>query len=205
MSRNLGTKELAQQLGVSEQTIRYHARKGAFPYDPTPGGHRRYDLDEVRAARRRRRCAHFARAGSVSPTWRSHRSGNSVGRADAHDALRAAGDRGVRRGALRAELGAPGASRLHERLCGTRQRALPAPVARCGRRRVVGQPQRRAARRARSPPRRAAARRPYPRRCLRRPRRARGDTARRHRGRRGVRPVPADRGRAATGVRACGP
>lgn len=52
MSRTLGTKELAQQLGVSEQTIRYHARKGAFPYNPTPGGHRRYDLDEVRAALR---------------------------------------------------------------------------------------------------------------------------------------------------------
>jgi hypothetical protein len=53
MSRTLSTKDLARQLGVSEQTIRYHARKGAFPYDPTPGGHRRYDLDEVRAALRR--------------------------------------------------------------------------------------------------------------------------------------------------------
>lgn len=52
MSRNLGTKKLAQQLGVSEQTIRYHALKGAFPCDATPGGHRRYDLDEVRAALR---------------------------------------------------------------------------------------------------------------------------------------------------------
>ncbi len=31
MSRNLGTKELARQLGVPEQTIRYHTRKGAFP------------------------------------------------------------------------------------------------------------------------------------------------------------------------------
>lgn len=52
MSRSLTTKELGRQLGVSEQTVRYHARKGTFPYDPTPGGHRRYDLDEVRAALR---------------------------------------------------------------------------------------------------------------------------------------------------------
>jgi hypothetical protein len=50
MTRKLSTHELAAQLGVSEQTIRYHARRGAFPYDETPGGHRRYDLEEVRAA-----------------------------------------------------------------------------------------------------------------------------------------------------------
>lgn len=50
MTRTLSTHELAAQLGVSEKTIRYHARRGAFPYDETPGGHRRYDLEEVRAA-----------------------------------------------------------------------------------------------------------------------------------------------------------
>jgi hypothetical protein len=52
MPRNLSTHELAAQLRVSEQTIRYHARRGAFPYDETPGGHRRYDIDEVRDALR---------------------------------------------------------------------------------------------------------------------------------------------------------
>lgn len=52
MPRNLSTRELAAQLRVSEQTIRYHARRGAFPYDRTPGGHRRYDIDEVRGALR---------------------------------------------------------------------------------------------------------------------------------------------------------
>ena len=52
MNRNLSTHALAVQLQVSEQTIRYHARRGAFPYDETPGGHRRYDLEEVRAALR---------------------------------------------------------------------------------------------------------------------------------------------------------
>lgn len=54
MGRNLSTAALARKLGVSEQTIRYHARKGAFPYDQTPGGHRRYDVEEVRAALARR-------------------------------------------------------------------------------------------------------------------------------------------------------
>jgi hypothetical protein len=52
MPRNLSTHELAAKLRVSEQTIRYHARRGAFPYDETPGGHRRYDIDEVRDALR---------------------------------------------------------------------------------------------------------------------------------------------------------
>jgi hypothetical protein len=52
MPRNLSTHELAARLRVSEQTIRYHARRGAFPYDETPGGHRRYDIDEVRDALR---------------------------------------------------------------------------------------------------------------------------------------------------------
>ncbi len=62
MPRSLSTHELAAQLGVSEQTIRYHARRGAFPYDETPGGHRRYDLEEVRGALR----ARPARAGMLA-------------------------------------------------------------------------------------------------------------------------------------------
>lgn len=52
MPRNLSTHELAVGLRVSEQTIRYQARRGAFPYDVTPGGHRRYDIIEVREALR---------------------------------------------------------------------------------------------------------------------------------------------------------
>jgi hypothetical protein len=35
---------------VSDQTVRYHARKGRLPFDATPGGHRRYDEAEVRTA-----------------------------------------------------------------------------------------------------------------------------------------------------------
>jgi DNA-binding transcriptional MerR regulator len=62
MMRKLSTHELAAQLGVSEQTIRYHARRDVFPYDETPGGHRRYDLEEVRAALR----SHLGRASMLA-------------------------------------------------------------------------------------------------------------------------------------------
>lgn len=50
MARELSTSALADRLGVSEQTVRYHARKGRLPFNETPGGHRRYDEAEVRAA-----------------------------------------------------------------------------------------------------------------------------------------------------------
>lgn len=54
MTRTLTTAEVAHALGVSQQTVRYHARHGAMPFSVTPGGHRRYDLDEVRVALERR-------------------------------------------------------------------------------------------------------------------------------------------------------
>jgi excisionase family DNA binding protein len=50
MARIHSTHDIAEALNVSEQTVRYHARKGTLAYDVTPGGHRRFDLDEVRAA-----------------------------------------------------------------------------------------------------------------------------------------------------------
>lgn len=49
MRRNRSSSELAAALGVSAGTISYHARRGELPFDTTPGGHRRYDIDEVRA------------------------------------------------------------------------------------------------------------------------------------------------------------
>jgi excisionase family DNA binding protein len=48
--RNKTSQELAKALGVSSSTIRYQARRGRLPHDVTPGGHRRFDVDEVRAA-----------------------------------------------------------------------------------------------------------------------------------------------------------
>lgn len=47
--RDKSAKDLAAALGVAVSTIRYQARLGALPHDETPGGHRRFDIDEVRA------------------------------------------------------------------------------------------------------------------------------------------------------------
>ena len=47
--RDRSTAEVAAALGVSAGTIRYHARSWRLPFDTTLGGHRRFDLDEVRA------------------------------------------------------------------------------------------------------------------------------------------------------------
>lgn len=48
--RSLTSSEVSRALGVSSATIQRHARAGKIPYDETPGGHRRFDLEEVRAA-----------------------------------------------------------------------------------------------------------------------------------------------------------
>lgn len=55
----LTPKELAAELGLSVSTIRSYASEGLIPSVKTPRGHRRYDLDEVRAALR----AHAASSG----------------------------------------------------------------------------------------------------------------------------------------------
>lgn len=46
--RKQTSSQVAAALGVSTSTIGYHARRGELPFDTTPGGHRRYDIDEVR-------------------------------------------------------------------------------------------------------------------------------------------------------------
>jgi excisionase family DNA binding protein len=48
--RNATTKDVAKALGVSDRSVRSYARAGLIPFTTTPGGHRRYDIDEVRAA-----------------------------------------------------------------------------------------------------------------------------------------------------------
>lgn len=52
MKRTLTTNDLLKALptSVSRDSIRRWARDGRVPCDVTPGGHRRYDLDEVLAA-----------------------------------------------------------------------------------------------------------------------------------------------------------
>ena len=42
--------EVAAGLGISSATVQRHAREGRIPFSTTPGGHRRFDLEEVRTA-----------------------------------------------------------------------------------------------------------------------------------------------------------
>lgn len=48
--RDLTTSELAAVLRVAPETVRYQAQQGNLPHHVTPGGHRRFDLDEVERA-----------------------------------------------------------------------------------------------------------------------------------------------------------
>lgn len=50
MSRNRTSAQIAADLGLAAPTVQKYAREGRVPYDVTPGGHRRFDIDEVRAA-----------------------------------------------------------------------------------------------------------------------------------------------------------
>lgn len=46
----LTTSELAGELGLHSSTVRALAARGRIPSHPTPGGHHRFDRDEVRRA-----------------------------------------------------------------------------------------------------------------------------------------------------------
>ena len=46
----LKSAELAEALNVSSETVRQYAEAGRIPFDVTPGGHRRYSLEDVRYA-----------------------------------------------------------------------------------------------------------------------------------------------------------
>lgn len=50
MDRTQGTKEVAAALGVTASTVQLYSRDHRIPFDVTPGGHRRYNVDEVRAS-----------------------------------------------------------------------------------------------------------------------------------------------------------
>ncbi|MGB3409730.1 MAG: helix-turn-helix domain-containing protein [Microthrixaceae bacterium] len=56
VKRSATTKQVAEMLGVKETTVQLYSRQGRIPFAVTPGGHRRYDLREVRDA--------FAEVGS---------------------------------------------------------------------------------------------------------------------------------------------
>lgn len=46
----LKSSDIARELHISEQTVRAYAREGMIPFVATPGGHRRYVLEDVRTA-----------------------------------------------------------------------------------------------------------------------------------------------------------
>jgi hypothetical protein len=50
ISRTHLPKEVATALGISVDTVGRYAREGIIPFEVTPKGHRRYDLEEVRSA-----------------------------------------------------------------------------------------------------------------------------------------------------------
>lgn len=77
------TKVVAAALGVSERSVRMYAQSGRIPFRLTPGGHRRFDLDEVRAALAIDR----ARVAPTMALLRLHRTGilESARRHGAHD------------------------------------------------------------------------------------------------------------------------
>lgn len=50
MVRDATSSEVAAALGVSAATVQKYARDGRIPFGETPGGHRRFDIEEVKAA-----------------------------------------------------------------------------------------------------------------------------------------------------------
>ena len=50
VKRTQSTSEVSAALGLRPATVQQYARNGRIPFDTTPGGHRRFDTDEVRAA-----------------------------------------------------------------------------------------------------------------------------------------------------------
>lgn len=50
MPRTATTEELVRALQIGPATVRRYARQRRVPFDTTPGGHRRFDIDEAVAA-----------------------------------------------------------------------------------------------------------------------------------------------------------
>ena len=115
----LTSQQLAAQLNISASTIRLYARERLIPFKETPGGHRRFDLDDVRAALTLIRPTQFAdladderpRLAGVAPV-RFTRVGawETATGADISDAADNSGD-GERRLAI-PMVGEPGSSRF---------------------------------------------------------------------------------------------
>ena len=48
--RTKTSAETGHALGLAAATVQKYARDGRIPFDATPGGHRRFDVEEVRTA-----------------------------------------------------------------------------------------------------------------------------------------------------------
>lgn len=50
MTRESKTGDVARAVGLRPSTVQLYARNGRIPFDVTPGGHRRFNVEEVRTA-----------------------------------------------------------------------------------------------------------------------------------------------------------
>lgn len=50
VDRSLEAGDLARALRISPDSVGRYAREGRIPFDVTPGGHRRFNVDEVKLA-----------------------------------------------------------------------------------------------------------------------------------------------------------
>ena len=63
MKQGLTVQEAATVMGVSKRTLRKYDRLGVLPSQRTPGGHRRYDLEQL--LRFKQGLQDFERAGAT--------------------------------------------------------------------------------------------------------------------------------------------
>jgi len=86
--RTATTAEVAAALGLRPATVQGYARNGRIPFDTTPGGHRRFDVDEVRAVLDLRRSTPAAPPAAMAIDGELERG--KRGRTTALDGLRGA-------------------------------------------------------------------------------------------------------------------
>lgn len=77
MVRTATTEQVAEALHVGPATVRKYAREHRLPYDTTPGGHRRFDVEEaveaILGSRTADPTAQRSRCTTVPVTWRTGR------------------------------------------------------------------------------------------------------------------------------------
>lgn len=89
MERSLTSEQVAESLRVGAATVRKYARAGVIPFSTTPGGHRRYALDEVRRALRARFPSTGPAAQPEPPVMLSGAEYDDIGRVSPRRVIRA--------------------------------------------------------------------------------------------------------------------